>query len=162
MQNMLISDIRNRIKCAFNLAVHRKWLVFNRSSKAFVKNADPVRCTMYYWFIALVICCLKSGVVFSSLKSVNNRLTLHSHSGKQGWLGYVTGTTEMPCGGSLRSIHFIFLNASLCWMCIFCGQYLLFHNILSFCHRLVHDRRITSRKWTTNLKQLGVSNQMIT
>ena len=33
-------------------------LLFNRSSKAFVKNADPVRRTLWklYWFIALVIC----------------------------------------------------------------------------------------------------------
>ena len=32
----------------------------------------------------IVICCLKSGVGFSSLKSVNNRLTCHSRFGKHG------------------------------------------------------------------------------
>ena len=41
-------------------------LLFNRSSKAFVKNTDPVRRTLwkFYWFIALVICCLKSVFFF--------------------------------------------------------------------------------------------------
>ena len=46
-QNMLMSDIWNRIKCAFHLAARRKWLLFNRSSKAFIKNADPVRRTLW-------------------------------------------------------------------------------------------------------------------
>ena len=90
--------------------VHFVWLhtLFNRSSKAFVKNADPVRRTLwkFYWFIALVICCLKSGVGVFRL-SLNNRLTRHSRSGKHSRLGHVIGTREMSHGRSLRSTHFI-------------------------------------------------------
>ena len=78
-------------------------------------------------FIALLICCFKSGVFFSSLKSVNNRLTRFSRSGKHGRLGHVIGIREMSRGRSLRSIHFIcFLtiwvtveNSSKCVFVIF-------------------------------------------
>ena len=50
--------------CIFLSGRAMDWSLFNRSSKAFVKNTDPVRRTSwkFCWFIALVICCLKSGV----------------------------------------------------------------------------------------------------
>ena len=52
----------------------------------------------YYW---------KVEWEFSSLKSVSNRLTRHSRSGKHGRLGHVIGTREMSGRRSLTSIHFI-------------------------------------------------------
>ena len=108
------------------------WLLFNQSSKAFVKNADPVhvRYTLwkFYWFIALVICCLKSGV----LKNVNNRLTHQPRFGKHA-TRHVIRTREMSHSRSLRSIHFIWFlttwitvdliiqaNVSLCWFPCYC------------------------------------------
>ena len=66
---------------------------------------DILYCTenSRYWFIALVICYLKSRV-----EVLNNRLTHHSRSGKHDRLGLnITGTRGMPRGRSLRSIHFI-------------------------------------------------------
>ena len=99
-------DIWNTIKCAFHLATHMDWLLFNRSSKASVKNTDPYRRTLwkFYWFIALVICGLESGVFFFFV-SEKCRLTRHSRSRKQGRLGHVIGTRETSRGRSL--IHFI-------------------------------------------------------
>ena len=48
----------------------------------------------------------KNLCVFSALKSVNNSLTHHSHSGKHGRLGHIT-EQQMSLGRSLRSKHFI-------------------------------------------------------
>ena len=64
--------------------------VFSQGSKAIVKLSEPVSRTLwkFYWLNDLVICCLKSGVVFWSLKS-NNSLTRHSRSGKHYKFGHV-------------------------------------------------------------------------
>ena len=91
---------RTRCSSVYISISPRKWFECyqenNRSSKVFVKNADPVRCTLwkFYWFITLVVCCLKSGVGFSSLKIVNNRLARHSRSGKHDRLGHRTVTRD--------------------------------------------------------------------
>ena len=47
------------------------WLLFNRSSKTFVKNSDPVRRTLwkFYWFIALIVVSRVLPNLFRSLKT---------------------------------------------------------------------------------------------
>ena len=79
LDNYCDINLWNTIKCAFHLAAQMDWLLFNRSSKAFVKNDDLVRCTLWklYWFITLVIF-WKAEWEFSSLKSLKNRLTCYS------------------------------------------------------------------------------------
>ena len=84
------------------------WLLFNRSSKAFVENADPVRRTLetFYWFIAFVVYCLKSGEGFFVSKKCKLTDWHDIRFGKHGRLGHVSGTRELSRGRSLRSIHF--------------------------------------------------------
>ena len=79
LDNYCDINLWNTIKCTFHLAAQMDWLLFNRSSKAFVKNDDLVRCTLWklYWFITLVIF-WKVEWEFSSLKSLKNRLTCYS------------------------------------------------------------------------------------
>ena len=103
-------NIWNTTKCAyFHLAARVDWLLFNRSSEAFVKNAGPIRLTL--WKILLIYrfsrMLFEKRTGFFRLLSVNNRLTRHSRSGKQVRLGHVIETRELSRGRSLRSIHLI-------------------------------------------------------
>ena len=92
-----------------HLAAHIDWLLFNRSSKAFVEcwssKTDFMKILLIYRFSRMLF--EKRSVFFFRLKSINNKLTRRSRSGKHGRLGHLIGTREMSHSRSLRSIHFI-------------------------------------------------------
>ena len=86
----------------------------------------------------------------SSLKSVNNRLTRHSRSGKHGRLGHVIGTRGLSRGRSLRSIHFIWFlttwvtveNSSKCVFVLISMLGRVENNLYSSCLGLVRAFRL--------------------
>ena len=107
---MLIWHIWNTIRCAFIwLHISIDCYLIEAARHLLRISADPIRRTLwkFYWFIALVVCCLKRGVVSFVSQKCSNRLTRHSRSGKHGRLGHLIGTREVSHGRSLRSIHFI-------------------------------------------------------